>query len=293
MQYERLVNLEEKINKIYIHACGLENELDYKVDHNDIGIRVPKLKEDVVSFISYSIGCMLGRYSLDEEGLIYAGGEYDYGRYKTFLPDEDNCIPITDEEYFSDDIVARFIEFVKIVYGADTLEENLDFIANVLGNKGNTSREVIRNYFLKNFYTDHLKVYQKRPIYWMFDSGKQNGFKALIYMHRYDADTVGRVRTDYLHKAQKFVETAMQSAQYTIDNATSASEKSKATKAVAKYTKQLAEMKIYDEAIAHVANQRIEIDLDDGVKVNYAKFQGVEVAQEGKKALKVDLLAKI
>lgn len=293
MQYERLVNLEEKINKIYIHACGLENELDYKVDHNDIGIRVPKLKEDVVSFISYSIGCMLGRYSLDEEGLIYAGGECDYGRYKTFLPDEDNCIPITDEEYFSDDIVARFIEFVKIVYGADTLEENLDFIANVLGNKGNTSREVIRNYFLKDFYTDHLKVYQKRPIYWMFDSGKQNGFKALIYMHRYDADTVGRVRTDYLHKAQKYVETAMQSAQYTIDNATSASEKSKATKAVTKYTKQLAEMKIYDEAIAHVANQRIEIDLDDGVKVNYAKFQGVEVAQEGKKALKVDLLAKI
>lgn len=293
MQYERLVNLEEKINKIYIHACGLENELDYKVDHNDIGIRVPKLKEDVVSFISYSIGCMLGRYSLDEEGLIYAGGECDYGRYKTFLPDEDNCIPITDEEYFSDDIVARFIEFVKIVYGADTLEENLDFIANVLGNKGNTSREVIRNYFLKDFYTDHLKVYQKRPIYWMFDSGKQNGFKALIYMHRYDADTVGRVRTDYLHKAQKYVETAMQSAQYTIDNATSASEKSKATKAVTKYTKQLAEMKIYDEAIAHVANQRIEIDLDDGVKVNYAKFQGVEVAQEGRKALKVDLLAKI
>ena len=225
--------------------------------------------------------------------LVYAGGDWDNSRYKIFLPDEDNCIPITDEEYFSDDIVGRFVEFVKIVYGADTLEENLDFIANALGNKGNTSREVIRNYFLKDFYADHLKVYQKRPIYWLFDSGKQNGFKALIYMHRYDADTVGRVRTDYLHKAQKYVETAMQSAQYTIDNATSSSEKSKATKAVTKYTKQLAEMKIYDEAIAHVANQRIEIDLDDGVKVNYAKFQGVEVAQEGKKALKVDLLAKI
>ena len=152
---------------------------------------------------------------------------------------------------------------------------------------------MIRNYFLKDFYADHLKVYQKRPIYWMFDSGKENGFKALIYMHRYNADTVGRVRTDYLHRTQKYVETAMQSAQYTIENADSASEKSKATKAVTKYTKQLAEMKIYDEAIAHIANQRIEIDLDDGVKVNYAKFQGVEVAQEGKKALKVDLLAKI
>ena len=191
-------------------------------------------------------------------------------------------------------IVGHFVEFVKTVYGEDTLEENLDFIANVLGNKGDTSREVIRNYFLKDFYADHLKVYQKRPIYWLFDSGKQNGFKALIYMHRYDADTVGRVRTDYLHRAQKYVETAMQSAQYTIDNASSASEeKSKATKAVTKYTKQLAEMKIYDEAIAHIANKRIEIDLDDGVKVNYAKFQGVEVAQEGKRTLKLDLLAKI
>lgn len=216
----------------------------------------------------------------------------------TYNPDKDNIIPICDEEYFSDDIVSRFCEWVKIVYGEKSLETNLGFIAKALGNKGNTSREVIRNYFLNDFFKDHCNTYSvtgsgKRPIYWIFDSGKQNGFKALIYMHRYDADTVGRVRTDYLHKAQKYVETAMQSAQYTIDNATSASEKSKATKAVTKYTKQLAEMKIYDEAIAHVANQRIEIDLDDGVKVNYAKFQGVEVAQEGKKALKVDLLAKI
>lgn len=284
------------------------------------------------SFVSYAVGCMFGRYSLKKEGLVYAGGDFEkcykkekevladvdgniiimldgaalitgehYGKIKTdngwveltYSPDLDNCIPITDEEYFSDDIVGRFVEFVKTVYGAATLEENLDFIANALGNKGDTSREVIRNYFLKDFYTDHLKVYQKRPIYWLFDSGKQNGFKALIYMHRYDADTVGRVRTDYLHRAQKYVETAMQSAQYTIDNASSASEKSKATKSITKYTKQLAEMKIYDEAIAHIANKRIEINLDDGVKVNYAKFQKVEVAQEGKKALKVDLLAKI
>ena len=290
--YQLKVN-EEELNQIFIDIYDLKNELTKNVEDKDVTVCKADLQREIKSFISYAVGCMLGRYSLDEEGLIYAGGEWDDGRYKTFLPDDDNCIPITDEEYFSDDIVARFIEFVKSVYGADTLEENLDFIAKALGNKGDTSREVIRNYFLKDFYADHLKVYQKRPIYWLFDSGKQNGFKALIYMHRYDADTVGRVRTDYLHKAQKYVETAMQSAQYTIDNAKSASEKSKATKAVTKYTKQLAEMKIYDEAIAHVANQRIEIDLDDGVKVNYAKFQGVEVAQEGKKTLKVDLLAKI
>lgn len=284
---------EERLNQLFIDIYQLTGEFSSNVADKDITIRKADLSRDIRSFVSYAVGCMFGRYSLDEEGLIYAGGEWHSSRYETFLPDDDNCIPITDEEYFSDDIVSRFVEFVKTVYGADTLEENLDFIANALGNKGDTSREVIRNYFLKDFYADHLKVYQKRPIYWLFDSGKQNGFKALIYMHRYEADTVGRVRTDYLHRAQKYVETAMQSAQYTIDNASSVSEKSKATKAVTKYTKQLAEMKIYDEAIAHIANKRIEIDLDDGVKVNYEKFQGVEVAQEGKKALKVDLLAKI
>lgn len=292
-RFYQLRTNEEELNRIFIDIYGLQDELTPEVEDKDVTVRKADLSRDIRSFISYAVGCMFGRYSLDEDGLINAGGEWDSNKYKTFLPDNDNCIPITDEEYFSDDIVSRFVEFVKIVYGADTLEENLDFIANTLGNKGDTSREVIRNYFLKDFYADHLKAYQKRPIYWLFDSGKQNGFKALIYMHRYDADTVGRVRTDYLHRAQKYVETAMQSAQYTIDNASSASEKSKATKAVTKYTKQLAEMKIYDEAIAHIANKRIEIDLDDGVKVNYEKFQGVEVAQEGKKALKVDLLAKI
>lgn len=292
-RFNQLKINEEELNRIFIDIYGLQDELKPEVEDKDITVRKADLSRDIRSFVSYAVGCMFGRYSLDEEGLIYAGGEWNNNRYKTFMPDEDNCIPITDEEYFSDDIVGRFVDFVKTVYGADTLEENLDFIAKALGNKGDTSREIIRNYFLKDFYSDHLKVYQKRPIYWLFDSGKQNGFKALIYMHRYDADTVGRVRTDYLHRAQKYVETAMQSAQYTIDNASSASEKSKATKAVTKYTKQLAEMKIYDEAIAHIANKRIEIDLDDGVKVNYEKFQGVEVAQEGKKALKVDLLAKL
>ena len=283
---------EQCLDELFINSYNLQNVFNEERDYTTT-LRKVSQEESIKSLIMYFIGCIFGRYSLDEEGLLYTGGEWDSNRYKTFLPDDDNCIPITDEEYFSDDIVGRFVEFVKTVYGAETLEDNLDFIASALGNKGDTSREVIRNYFLKDFYADHLKVYQKRPIYWLFDSGKQNGFKALIYMHRYDSDTVGRVRTDYLHRAQKYVETAMQSAQYTIDNASSASEKSKATKAVTKYTKQLAEMKIYDEAIAHIANRRIEIDLDDGVKVNYEKFQGVEVAQEGKKALKVDLLAKL
>ena len=331
-RFNQLKANEEELNRIFIDIYGLQDELTPEVEDKDVTVRKADLQRDIKSLVSYAVGCMFGRYSLDEEGLVLAGqpfeahffeasapvcgtgfagapgasvpiGEFYYktdeGVKKcTYNPDKDNIIPICDEEYFSDDIVSRFCEWVKIVYGEKSLETNLDFIAKALGNKGNTSREVIRNYFLNDFFKDHCNTYSvtgsgKRPIYWLFDSGKQNGFKALIYMHRYDADTVGRVRTDYLHEAQKYVETAMQSAQYTIDNATSASEKSKATKAVTKYTKQLAEMKIYDEAIAHVANQRIEIDLDDGVKVNYAKFQGVEVAQEGKKALKVDLLAKI
>lgn len=290
-RYNKMVSNQKRLNEIFIEIYHIQNA-PIQIDQ-EITLHHANLKREIISLISYAVGCMFGRYSLDVNGIAFAGGIWKADKYKRFLPDEDNCIPITEGDYFSDDIIRRFVEFIKTVYGADTLEENLDFIANALGNKGDTSREVIRNYFLKDFYADHLKVYQKCPIYWLFDSGKQNGFKALIYMHRYDADTVGRVRTDYLHKAQKYVETSMQSAQYTIDNATSASEKSKATKAVTKYTKQLAEMKIYDEAVAHVANQRIEIDLDDGVKVNYAKFQGVEVAQEGKKALKVDLLAKI
>lgn len=331
-RFNQLKANEEELNRIFIDIYGLQDELTPEVEDKDVTVRKADLQHDIKSLVSYAVGCMFGRYSLDEEGLVLAGQPFeahffdasapvcgtgfagapgasvpigeiyyktDEGVKKcTYNPDKDNMIPICDEEYFSDDIVSRFCEWVKIVYGEKSLETNLDFIAKALGNKGNTSREVIRNYFLNDFFKDHCNTYSvtgsgKRPIYWLFDSGKQNGFKALIYMHRYDADTVGRVRTDYLHKAQKYVETAMQSAQYTIDNATSASEKSKATKAVAKYTKQLVEMKIYDEAIAHVANQRIEIDLDDGVKVNYAKFQGVEVAQEGKKALKVDLLAKI
>ncbi len=240
---------EEELNRIFIDIYGLQDELTPEVEDKDVTVRKADLQRDIKSLISYAVGCMFGRYSIYEDGLMYAGGEWDYNKYENaawradgktetlefykntcFMPDEDNIIPITDEEYFSDDIVSRFCEWIKIVYGEKSLEKNLNFIAKALGNKGNTSREVIRNYFLNNFFKDHCNTYSvtgsgKRPIYWLFDSGKQNGFKALIYMHRYDADTVGRVRTDYLHRAQKYVENAMQSAQYTIDNAKSASEK--------------------------------------------------------------------
>lgn len=292
-RFYQLKENEEKINQILIDGYELQNSLSPDVEEKEISIRKADIERDIRSLISYAVGCIMGRYSLDVEGLAYAGGEWNDSKYSSFIPDADNIIPITDEEYFEDDIVGLFCKWLKQVYGSESLEENLDYIARALGNKGDSSCEVIRNYFLKDFFADHCKIYQKRPIYWLFDSGKENGFKALVYLHRYNADTVGRVRTDYLHKEQAYVEAALRSAEYTIDNSSSASEKSKATKAVSKYTKQLAEMKIYDEAIAHIANQRIELDLDDGVKVNYEKFQGIEVSREGHKSLKIDLLAKI
>jgi type II restriction/modification system DNA methylase subunit YeeA len=236
---------------------------------------------------------MLGRYSLSKECLAYAGGEMDMNKYKYFIPDADNVIPVTDEEYFSDDIVTRFVEFVRQVYGESTLDENLRFIAECLPNKGDTPKEVIRSYFLNDFYKEHCKIYQKRPIYWLFDSGKENGFKALIYMHRYDNQTLARVRTDYLHKLQKMYDaTLIQCNQIAENPATVARDKALAIKRIAKITKQLEETKLYDQALGHIASQYIDIDLDDGVNVNYEKFQGVQVAREGQKAIKIDLLSK-
>lgn len=291
-RFEEIRRKEEELNRIFIGVYGLQNELAPEVEDKDVTVRKADLQRDIKSLVSYAVGCMFGRYSLDAEGVAYAGGEWDGMKYASFLPDADNIIPITDGEYFSDDIAGRFCEWVKIVYGEDTLEENLAFIAQALGNRGNTPREALRNYFLYDFIRDHVKMYQKRPIYWLFTSGKENGFKALVYMHRYTSDTVGRVRTEYLHKTQRAIEQEMERAEYIRDNGRG-SEKAKAARLVRKYAKQLDEIHIYDEAAAHIANQRIGIDLDDGVKANYAKFQGIEVVREGKKASKVDLLARI
>ena len=230
---------------------------------------------------------MFGRYSLDETGLAYASGEWNIGKYHTYIPDEDNIIPVTDEEYFEDDIVGRFVKFIKCVYGEESLEANLKYIADALGNKGKTPREVIRNYFLNDFVNDHNKIYQKRPIYWMFDSGKQNGFKALVYMHRWDGDTTGKVRVEYLHKMQKVYEREMDRMQEIIDSGINNREVASAIKLKEKLTKQLKEVTEYDAKIAHLALSRIDIDLDDGLKVNYEK---VQTTPEGKN---MGVLAKI
>lgn len=292
LRFEQLKANEEELNRIFIDIYGLQGELTPEVDGKDVTVRKADLGRDIRSFISYAVGCMFGRYSIYKEGLIYAGGEWDYNQYENFawaaegkpdalqfhsgthfFPDQDNIIPITDDEYFHDDIANRFMEFVSVVYGSETLEENLRFIADALGGKG-SPRDVIRNYFLNDFYADHLKVYQKRPIYWLFDSGKKNGFKCLIYMHRYQPDTIARIRTDYVHELQSRYRTAIDELERRISDAATA-ERVKLNKQLAKLQAQADELRDYEEKIHHLADQMISIDLDDGVKVNYAKFQDV------------------
>lgn len=328
-RFNQLKANEEELNRIFIDIYGLQDELTPEVEDKDVTVRQADLQRDIKSLISYAVGCMFGRYSLEREGIVYAGGNFDdvYWKYKgqaaldkngeaieggyagisladyhypkfrdsddwktatelSFEPDADNCIPITDEEYFEDDIVGLLCAWLKKVYGEDTLEENLDFIANALGNKGKTSREVIRNYFLTDFIKDHIKTYQKRPIYWLFDSGKQNGFKALVYMHRWNADTIGNVRVEYLHRIQRVYEKEIIRMQEIIDNSHDNKEISNATNRKEKLQKQIKETKDYDAKIAHLALSRIDIDLDDGVKVNYEKVQ----TADGKK---MQILAKI
>ena len=278
-RFWQLKKNEEELNRIFIDIYGLQDELTPEVEDKDVTVRRADLGRDIRSLLSYAVGCMFGRYSLDVEGLAYAGGEWDAGKYSSFQPDADNILPLTDEAYLEDDIVSRLCQWLRVVYGPDTLEENLDFIAKALGNKGATSREVIRNYFLKDFFADHCKIYQKRPIYWLFDSGKQNGFKALVYLHRYMPDTTGLLRVDYLHRLQRVYASEIERMQDMIDNSQNPREVSASTKRKEKLQKQLKECREYDEKIAHLALARIELDLDDGVKVNYRK---VQTASDGK-----------
>ena len=290
-RFQQLKKNEEELNRIFIDIYGLQDELTPDVADKDVTVHrvfdnkddVPEsmkgsnyvrtMRDEIVSLISYAVGCMFGRYSLDVDGLAYAGGEWDASKYKTIIPDSDNIIPICDDEYFDDDIVGRFVEFVKTVYGEDTLDENLKFIADALGGKG-APKEVIRNYFLNDFYADHCKIYQKRPIYWLFDSGKKNGFKALIYMHRYKPDIIARMRTDYVHEQQSRYRTAIADLESRIANADTGS-RVKLTKQLTKLQSQAEELRVYEEKIHHLADQMIRIDLDDGVKHNYEIFKDV------------------
>lgn len=311
-RFNQLKANEEELNRIFIDIYGLQDELTPEVEDKDVTVRKADLQRDIKSLLSYAVGCMFGRYSTYKDGLLFAGEPYSLQTFmdkmndrpgtisaeelqrayrnegvvvdEMFFPDEDNVIPITDEEYLDDDIVSRLCAWLKAVYGADTLEENLDYIAKALGNKGSTSREIIRNYFLNDFFKDHCQTYSvtgsgKRPIYWLFDSGKQNGFKALVYLHRYTPDTIGNLRIDYLHKMQRVYESEINRMQDMMDHSENAREVAAASKRKDKLAKQLKECREYDEKISHLALSRIELDLDDGVKVNYRKLQ---TAQDGK-----------
>lgn len=290
-RFEKLKANEEELNRIFIDIYGLQDELTPEIADKDVTVhRIFDTKDDVpesmqgssyvrtkrdeiVSLISYAVGCMFGRYSLDVEGLAYAGGEWDASKYSTIIPDKDNIIPICDDDYFDDDITGRFVKWVETVYGSDTLEENLKFIADALEGKG-TPRDVIRSYFLNGFYADHCKTYQKRPIYWFFDSGKKNGFKALIYMHRYQSDLLARMRTDYVHEQQERYRTQLTHLADALEHA-SGSERVKLSKQQKTLQDQSLEIQKYEEKIHHLADQNISIDLDDGVKHNYALFADV------------------
>ena len=320
-RFKTLKTNEEELNRIFIDIYGLQDELDPYVEDKDVTVRKADLVRDIKSFISYAVGCMFGRYSLDKAGLVFAGGNFDdvYWKHQGFTgydrnghlplgsgyagislakvhypllrdnedvtkatklsyePDVDDIMPICDEEYFEDDIVSRFVEFVRCVYGEDTLEENLRFIADALGGKGNP-REVLRNYFLNDFFKDHCNTYQvtgsgKRPIYWLFDSGKKNGFKALVYIHRYTPDLIARMRTGYIHPLQSQYRTQIEMLNNQIDEAVSTSEKVKLQKQLKKINEQLTELSKYEEIVHHWADKMEPMDLDDGVKANYAKFQ--------------------
>jgi very-short-patch-repair endonuclease len=296
-RFQTLKRNEEELNRIFIDIYGLQDELTPEVTDKDVTVRRADKLREVKSFVSYAVGCMFGRYSLDVDGLAYAGGAWDAEKYTTFLPDKDNILPINDEaDYFDDDIVVRFAQFVRAVYGEQWLENNLAFIADTLyPDRDGSARDKIRRYFANDFYKDHVKTYQKKPIYWQFDSGKHGGFKALVYLHRYDKYTVGRVRTEYMHPQQRMYDDEIKRIEQLADlPETTPREKALGQKRVELLRKKIAECREYDAVIAHVALRKPELDLDDGVTANYAKFQGVEVAVgDGRPPKKMDLLTKI
>ena len=291
-QIKQYINNQTKLNEIFSKLYNL-NHINFTNENKNFLIK-PNIKNMITQLISYIIGCIFGRYNPFEEGLVYAGGKFNLDNYSNFIPDDDNIVPVLDTEYFEDDIVNRIIEFIKIVYGEETLEENIAFIANELDIKGNSNREKIRKYLLKNFYDDHVKTYKKYPIYWQFDSGKENAFKCLIYMHRYTPDTLTRIRTDYLHKTRKAIEEQIKTYDKIMENTKNKTEIRTVKKDKTKLIKQIDEIKLYDLALAHIANQKIEINLDDGVKINYEKFQNIEVTDpRTNKKKKINLLKKI
>ena len=279
-RFNQLKANEEELNKIFIDLYGLQDELTPEEDDKDVSVRKADKERDVKSFLSYFIGCVFGRYSLDTEGLAFAGGEWDSSKYHSFVPNEDNVIVLTDEDYFGyqRDIINRLKEFLTVTFGQKNLYQNLDFIASVLDqkklDKGFESQQIIRDYFLNDFFKkDHLKIYQKRPIYWELNSGKAKGFKALIYQHRYSANTMAMIRSEYLHELQDAYENSLKFKERQRDNETDKKMIKIFEKEITNLNKKITELVKFDQELQHVASQQIEIDLDDGVVVNHKKVQ--------------------
>lgn len=269
-QFNKLKVNEEELNKLFIEIYGLQDEMTPDVDDKDITVALADETREIKSLMSYAVGCMLGRYSLDEKGLAFAGGEFDSSKYKTLEVDEDGILPILSDTWFEDDIVEEFKRFLKKAFGELYFNENMQYIADVLGRKGSESAEDrIRTYYLKDFYKDHLQTYKKRPIYWMFTSGKEKAFNCLMYLHRYDKTTLSRIRKDYLHEYQA-----------KLDRAKAQAEDEGNVKLNSLYSKYQSEILEYDRNLQVLADSQIELDLDDGVKVNYAKFKGLLEAEK-------------
>lgn len=293
-RFNQLKSNEEELNRIFIDIYGLQDELTPEVEDKDVTVRKADVERDVRSFLSYLVGVVFGRYRLDKPGLTFAGGEFSLDEFGPYKPDKDNIIPITAEHYFEDDIVSKITELIAITYGKDTLNENLQFIATHLGMKeSETAEDTIRRYFMKDFYKDHLKIYQKRPIYWQFSSGKKGAFKGLMYLHRYDKYTLARIRTDYVLKLTTTLNQLIEHAQVIIDGNISAKEVARARKEREAYEAQLQELREYDLILKQLADQEIDLDLDDGVKVNYAKFQEIPFKKENGRSEKMNLFEKI
>ena len=272
-RFDENIQNQISINKILIEIFKLNGIVNPEPEDNYLSLRLADVEREVKSFISYLVGCYFGRYSIDREGLIYAGGKFDPTVYKTISIKENNIIPIMDDDYFEDDLLSNIIDSIKIIFGEDTLEENLQFIANTLGGNG-TSRDIIRSYLSNDFYKDHLKIYDKKPIYWMLNSGKEGAFKCLIYMHRYKPDLLATIRTDYIFELQERYRTQIENLEYQYYNDDSKN-RIKISKQLEKIKAKACELHQYEEKIHHLADQMIEIDLNDGIKLNYEKFKEV------------------
>jgi hypothetical protein len=292
-RFDTLKANEEELNRIFIEIYGLQDELTLEVEDKDVTVRLADKERDVKSLISYLVGVIMGRYSLDVPGLAYAGGKWDDLKYLTYQPDYDGILPIYSKLGMEDGLTASILELIKQIYGADTYRQNIDFIAEALGKNNNeSSEETLTRYLNDGFYADHLKIYQKRPIYWMFSSGKNSGFKCLVYMHRYTEDTLALINGKYFLPESTRLKNDIEELLSRISTA-EGRDKIRLEKERQKLAAAYNEAIEYGQVLDHMANKYIAIDLDDGVKVNYAKFQDVELVTDSGTKVKKDLLVPI